>query len=54
MVHHCMLKEAHTISYIQQTNHEWIGGDEEDIAYAQATESLRVVPTNIQHGQQVL
>jgi hypothetical protein len=37
-----MLKEAHTISYIQQVNHEWIEGDEEDTAYAQATESLRV------------
>jgi hypothetical protein len=42
-----MLKEAHTISYIQQANHEWIEGDEEEIAYAQATESLRVVPTDI-------
>jgi hypothetical protein len=29
-----MLKEAHTISYIQQANHEWIEGDEEEIAYA--------------------
>jgi hypothetical protein len=28
-----MFKEAHTISYIQQVNHEWIEGDEEDIAY---------------------
>jgi len=27
MVHHCMLKEAHTISYIQQANHKWIEGD---------------------------
>jgi hypothetical protein len=26
MAHHCMLKEAHTISYIQQANHEWIEG----------------------------
>jgi hypothetical protein len=42
-----MLKEAHTISYIQQVNHEWIEGDEEDTAYAQATESLRVVPMDI-------
>jgi hypothetical protein len=32
-----MLKEAHTISYIQQASHEWIEGDEEEIAYAQAT-----------------
>ncbi len=54
MAHHCMLKKAHTISYIQQTSHEWIEGDEEEIAYAQATESLRVVPTNIQHGPKVL
>jgi hypothetical protein len=29
-----MLKEAHTISYIQQVSHEWIKGDEEEIAYA--------------------
>jgi hypothetical protein len=28
-----MLKEAHVISYIQQANHEWIEGDEEEIAY---------------------
>jgi len=49
-----MLKETHTISYIQQANHEWIEGDEEEIAYTQATESLRVVPTNIQHGLKVL
>jgi hypothetical protein len=49
-----MLKEAHTISYIQQTSHEWIEGDEEEITYAQATESLRVVPTDIQHGPEVL
>jgi len=54
MVHHCMLKETHTISYIQQVSHEWINGDEEEIAYAQATKSLRVVPINIQHGQEVL
>ncbi len=53
MVHHCMLKETHTIPYIKQANHEWIKGDEE-IAYAQATESLRVVPINIQHGPKVL
>jgi hypothetical protein len=49
-----MLKEAHTISYIQQVSHEWIEGDEEEIAYAQATKSLRVVPTDIQHGPKVL
>jgi hypothetical protein len=49
-----MLKETHTISYIQQVNHEWIEGDEEEIAYAQATESLKVVPTDIQHGPKVL
>jgi hypothetical protein len=49
-----MLKESHTIFYIQQVNHEWIKGDEEEITYAQATESLRVVPTNIQHGPKVL
>jgi hypothetical protein len=54
MAHHCMLKEAHTISYIQQASHKWIEGDEEEIAYAQATESLRVVPTDIQHGPEVL
>jgi len=54
MAHHCMLKEAHTISYIQQANHKWIEGDEEEITYAQATESLRVVPTDIQHGPEVL
>jgi hypothetical protein len=50
MAHRCMFKEAHTISYIQQINHEWIKGDEEERAYAQATESLRVVPVDIQHG----
>jgi hypothetical protein len=44
-----MLKEAHTISYIQQASHEWTDGDEEETIYAQATESLRVVPINIQH-----
>jgi hypothetical protein len=54
MAHHCMFKEAHTISYIQQTSHEWIEGDEEEIAYAQATESLKVVPTDIQHRPEVL
>ncbi len=54
MAHHCMLKETHTISYIQLTSHEWIEGDENETAYAQATESLKVVPTNIQHGPEVL
>ncbi len=49
-----MLKEAHNISYIQQASHEWIERNEEEIAYTQATESLRVVPTNIQHGPKVL
>jgi hypothetical protein len=44
----------HTISYIQQVNHEWIKGDEKETAYAQATESLRVVPINIQYGPEVL
>jgi hypothetical protein len=54
MAHHYMLKEAHTISYIQQASHKWIEGDEEETAYAQAIESLRMVPTNIQHGPEVL
>jgi len=49
-----MLKEAHTISYIQQASHEWIEGDEEETAYAQATKSLKMVLTNIQHGPKVL
>jgi len=49
-----MLKEAHTISYIQQVSHEWIKGDEEETTYAQATKSLKVVLTNIQHGPEVL
>jgi hypothetical protein len=48
-----MFKETHTISYIQQVNHEWIEGDEEEIAYAQATESLRVVLIDIQHRPKV-
>jgi hypothetical protein len=48
-----MLKEAHTISHIQQVSHEWIEGDEEETTYAQATESLKVVPTDIQHGPKV-
>ncbi len=54
MAHHCMLKEAHTIFYIQQVSHEWIEGDEEEITYTQAIESLKVVPTDIQHGPEVL
>jgi hypothetical protein len=45
-----MLKEAHTISYIQQVSHKWIEGDEKEIAYAQATENLKVILTDIQHG----
>jgi hypothetical protein len=49
-----MLKEAHTISYIQQTSHEWIEGNEKETAYTQATKSLRVVPIDIQHGLEVL
>jgi len=47
MAHHCILKGAHIISYIQQVSHKWIEGDEEEIAYTQATKSLRVVPTNM-------
>jgi hypothetical protein len=49
-----MLKETHTISYIQQASHEWIEGNEKEIAYAQAIESLKVVPIDIQHGPEVL
>jgi hypothetical protein len=49
-----MLKGAHTIFYIQQASHEWIEEDEEEVAYAQAIESLKVVPTNIQHRREVL
>jgi hypothetical protein len=49
-----MLKETHTISYIQQASHEWIEGDEEEIAYAQAIESLKVIPMDIQHELEVL
>jgi hypothetical protein len=44
-----MLKETHIISYIQQARHEWIEGNEEETTYTQAIESLKVVPTNIQH-----
>ncbi len=54
MAHHCMFKEAHTISYIQQASHKSIEGNEEETVYAQTTENLRVVPTNIQHGPEVL
>jgi hypothetical protein len=53
MAHHYMFKETHIISYIQQASHEWIEGDEKETAYAQATESLRVVPTHIQHKLKV-
>ncbi len=49
-----MLKEAYTISYIQQASHEWIEGDQEEIAYAQATKILRVISINIQHGPEIL
>jgi hypothetical protein len=45
---------THIISYIQQVSHEWIEGNEEETTYAQATESLRVVPIDIQHGPEVL
>ncbi len=54
MANHCMLKETHIISYIQQASHEWIEGDEEETVYAQANKSLRVVLTDIQHGLEVL
>jgi hypothetical protein len=54
MAHHSMLKETHIISYIQQVNHKWIEGNEEETTYAQATESLKVVPIDIQHGLEVL
>jgi len=49
-----MFKEAHIISYIQQANHKWIEGNEEEIIYTQVIKSLRVAPTNIQHEQEVL
>jgi hypothetical protein len=39
MAHHYMLKEAHTISYIQQFSHERIEGNEEEKTYAQTIES---------------
>ncbi len=48
----CLRK--HTISYIQQISHEWIKGDEEETAYTQVIESLKVVPIDIQHGLEVL
>jgi hypothetical protein len=48
-----MLKETHTIFYIQQIN-QWIEGNEEETTYAQATESLKVVPINIQQGPKVV
>ncbi len=54
MAHHCMLKQTHTISYTRQASHEWIEGDDEETSYTQATESLRVVPIDIQHGPKVL
>ncbi len=54
MVHHCMFKETHIISYIQQASHKWIKGNEKEITYAQATKSLKVVPTDIQHRPEVL
>jgi hypothetical protein len=54
MAHHYMVKEAHTISYIQQASHEWIKGNEEEIVATQATKCLRVVPTDIQQGPEVL
>jgi hypothetical protein len=53
MAHHYMLKEAHTISYIEQVSHEWIEGDQEKTPYAQATKSLMMVATNIQHRPEV-
>jgi hypothetical protein len=49
-----MLKESHTISYIQQASHEWIEGDEKEMTYTQAIESLNVVPIDIQHGRKIL
>jgi len=47
MAHHYMLKEVHTISYIQQASHKRIEGNEEETTYVQSTESLKVVPTDI-------
>ncbi len=54
MAHHYMLKETHTIFYIQQANHECIKGDEKETTYIQATEILTVVPMGIQHRPKVL
>ncbi len=54
MARHYMLKETHTIFYIQQANHEWIEGDEKETTYAQTIESLRMVPTDIQHKTKLL
>jgi hypothetical protein len=54
MAHHYMFEETHTISYIQQASHEWIEGNDEETAYAQAIESLRVDLTDIQHKPEVL
>jgi len=51
MAHHCILKETHTISYMQQANREWIEGDEEETTYAQATKSLKVVPMTFNMDQ---
>ncbi len=50
MAHHCMFNETHIISYIQQASHEWIKGDEKEIA----TESLRVVAIDNKHIPEVL
>ncbi len=50
MAHHCMLKETHTISYIQQASDKWIEGDEEETAHAQAIESLEVVTITLALG----
>jgi hypothetical protein len=47
MAHHCTLKETHIISYIQQASHDYIEGDEEERAYAQAIESLKLVSIDI-------
>jgi hypothetical protein len=49
-----MLKQTHTISYIQQASHESIEGNEEEIVYAQGIESLKVIRTDIQHKPEVL
>jgi hypothetical protein len=52
MAHHYMLKEAHTIPTSNKL--AMSEGDEEETTYAQATESLRVVPIDIQHEPKVL